>query len=152
MSDKSSAAAAALAKANQRNAELRGTNADLSYVREWDRFKEWVDNKRMCGILPAKKNYLCRDSVDLYSSEVIANLTCKPKVAKQIRPALQFYANEIEYVGSTEKFIVESEEMEKTFRTQATSHARDQLLLKTTLMPIFRSTSSLHKSIKKHYH
>ena len=124
-SSSSAAAASALAESNRRNADLRGSTADTTYLREWKRYKSFVEEKRKDGLLPAGNKYLTRQAIDLYSSMVVAHLKCTPKVARRIRPSLQFYANEIEYLG--EKFVVESEHMLAGFQTQETTYAKNQL-------------------------
>ena len=142
----SSAAAAALAESNRRNAELRGSTGDTTYLREWKRFKVFVEEKRKEGLIPPGDKYLYRETVDLYSSMVIANLKCTPKVARRIRPALQFYANEIEYLE--EKFCVESDHMTAAFRTQETTYAKDQLNIRIdphSNLPINNLTTEEHQ-------
>ena len=120
-----SAAAAALAKANKRNADIRGSTADTTYVREWKRFKTFVETKRKEGVLQPEEKYLSRTSIDLYCSEVVATLKCTPSTAQRIRPSLQFYADNFEYINKD--FNVESEVMLSAFVTQQTSYANGQL-------------------------
>ena len=118
-------AATALAESNQRNADLRGSTADSTYLREWRRYKAFVEEQRRLGVLRNGDRYLTRENIDVYCSMVVANLTCTPKVARRIRPALQFYANELEYLN--EAFNVESDHMVSAFRTQQTAHSISEL-------------------------
>ena len=104
-SSSAAAAASALAESNRRNADLRRSTADTTYLREWKQFKTFVEEKRKEGLLPISDKYLTQQSVDLYSSMIVANLKCTPKVARRIRPALQFYSNEIKHLD--EEFKVE---------------------------------------------
>ena len=46
MDSSSAAAASALAESNRRNADLRGSTEETTYLREWKRFKTFVEEKR----------------------------------------------------------------------------------------------------------
>jgi hypothetical protein len=46
---------------------------DPTYLREWEKFKEFVDQERLRGQLPQSSLYLHRDAVDLYFAEVVAH-------------------------------------------------------------------------------
>ena len=118
-------AAALIEKANQRNAEVRGSKTDPAYHWEWNKFKGFVDAQRAKGFLEKADVYLTQESIDLYCSTVVPTLTCTPTVAKRIRPALQFFADNIEHVDKS--FIVSSDVMDGGFATQACTHARESM-------------------------
>ena len=102
------------------NANQRIVDVDSTYLREWKRFQMWVTEKRARNLLPPGEKYLTRDSVDLYFTEYVAHLTVVPKTAQRIRPALQFYANQLEYVG--QDFTVSSKFVNEGIATQVHSY------------------------------
>ena len=79
--------------------------------------------QREAGVLQTSKKFLRHEAIDLYSSIVVATLKCTPKNARQMHSALQFYADNIEYLK--EKFMVESEAMLLAFATEETTYERN---------------------------
>mmetsp|Transcript_14863 Transcript_14863/g.27943 ORF Transcript_14863/g.27943 Transcript_14863/m.27943 type:complete len:104 (+) Transcript_14863:43-354(+) len=75
-------------EANAANASRSRDKVDKSYQREWKKIIDFVTEKRSENILPPSPLYLTRDSVDLYFSTVVANLTFHPKSARRIRPSI----------------------------------------------------------------
>ena len=139
-------AAAAIAQSNQRNAAIRGSTADSTYLREWKRFKKFVEEQILLKVLPLGDKYLTRESVDLYCLMVVATLTCTPGVARLIRPALHFFADSEEYLN--DEFTVDSDNMANAFTTQETSYAKSQLDLKIdphANLPINQLTTEEHQ-------
>ena len=82
--------------------------------------------KREQGIFPYREQFITRESAELYFSEVVSRLTCTPKTATRIRPALQYYADNIEYVGMN-RFVVCSDDVNASLRTQCISYAEGKL-------------------------
>ena len=110
------AAQQALNSGAEINANRRIASVDTSYVWEWRKYKEWVTDKRRAGVIPPGNKFITRDAVDLYFTEYVAHLTVTPKTAQRIRPALQFYADQLELVG--QGFSIESQFVNEGIATQ----------------------------------
>ena len=121
----------ALVAGAHQNANRRIAGADSTYIREWNRFKDWVSDKRGMNILPPGPKYLTRDAVDLYFTEYVAHLTVTPKTAQRIRPALQFYADQLEHVG--QGFVIESQFVNEGIATQ--THTYIEFAMRNTVDP-----------------
>jgi hypothetical protein len=127
MNEAPTPAAVALAASNISNATLRTSKVDSTYIREYKRFKTYVTTKRAQGVFEQRDSFIARDTVDLYFSEIVSRLTCTPKTASRVRPALQYYADNVEYIGG-DRFIVCSNDVNAALDTQSISYAESKLI------------------------
>jgi hypothetical protein len=87
---------------------------DPTYLREWEKFKEFVDQERLRGQLPQSSLYLHRDAVDLYFAEVVAHRDrIQPGTARRAVSSLQFFAKNSEHVNGETSFVVENEHVKR---------------------------------------
>ena len=64
------------------------------YLREYRRFKQWVDGLKESNEIDQNLPYFCRELVDNYFAQVIVHTTRQNnQTVRRIVPALQFYAN-----------------------------------------------------------
>jgi hypothetical protein len=89
---------------------------DPTYLREWEKFKEFVDQERLRGQLPQSNLYLHRDGVDLSFAEVVAHrdrIQSAGGSARRAVSSLQFFAKKSEHVNGETSFVVENEHVKR---------------------------------------
>ena len=84
-----------LATAN--NSGRAATEADRTYISEWNRYRTWVTQMRVQNVIPHGPKFLTRENVNLYFSECIIDRKVNPDGARRVVSALQRFANNIEY-------------------------------------------------------
>jgi hypothetical protein len=81
---------------------------DVSYSREWRKFKDFVTLNRSSGHLDTGGLFITRENIDFYFVTKVSNLPqLSPESARRIVPARQFFTDFEEYVNATEKFMVD---------------------------------------------
>ncbi len=81
---------------------------DVSYSREWRKFKDFITLNRSSGHLDTEGLFITRENIDFYFATKVANLTqLSPESARRIVPAIQFFADFEEYANARERFIVD---------------------------------------------
>ena len=94
-------------------------DADRSYRSEIRRFKEFVTTKRAMNILPAGNRFLTRESVDIFFAENVAHRRVTTATARRVVTALQWLANNVEYLGEEHAFKVDdSQRVKDSLRAQ----------------------------------
>lgn len=72
--------------------------ANKSYVSEWNRYKQWVTEKRTAGLVPMGCKYIETMSIDLYFQEDVVQRKITAPSARRVLSALQWYSNNFEHV------------------------------------------------------
>jgi hypothetical protein len=112
---------------------LQSAPANRKYQTIWRRFKEFVDEERLHGRLPDGQFYLTRQNVDEYFQKVVAHVVHEPNTAKAYRPALQWYADNVEHPDPNASFKVSlgpRSIVEKSLAFQARQYAQSYLTKK----------------------
>ena len=148
---------AAIRSAASRNAARAGQQADSSYRYNWERYKRFVNKKRAEGVIPAGPKYLTRRNVDFFFQEFVAQMTVEPKTAARIRPALQFYADRLEWI--LEPFEVDSTDVRSGLSSQVVTYINNEIgrridphsNLPSTMLSDEDHTNGLHTMLSKNY-
>ena len=82
---------------------------DATYRSAWNKFKNFVDEKRRNGEIDDGNitNYLTSATVDAFFVQVVSKMNVTPRHAKRFSSALQKYADNVEHIGNS--FVVKSE-------------------------------------------
>ena len=99
-----------------RNRIRAAFNPDSSYRGAWNRFTEFVKQKRESGEIVDGDLFLTRDSVDLFFATYVSSLNVTSRHAKRFACALKKYADNVEHVG--EKFVVLSDAVRESLDAQ----------------------------------
>jgi hypothetical protein len=105
---------------------------DPSYKGVWKKYTAYVDAGRVQGVLELGLQYLTRDNVDKYFSDVVAYLhTVQPSTASRHVCALAFYAKSLEYTSTdAEVFDVRGTSngvVQKSLHAQEARYAKHML-------------------------
>lgn len=100
---------------------LDNTQIDNTYVREWRKFREWIDDERENGRIPAGPKYITRENVDLYFAEVVAFKNTTTDTAARVAQALQKYADVLEHQGEA-RFVVRNDSVNTSLKAQKSRH------------------------------
>ena len=107
MADAPDALNASIHAASVGNVRDTAPKADASYIREWNRFKSFVDARRGNHQLPHGDKYLTRNNVDLYFTTVVAHRNnVMPESARRVVSALQYFSRFDEH--PTSDFVVDA--------------------------------------------
>lgn len=110
---------ARILEATVSNVTSTAPTPDPTYLREWNKFKQFVDQERLRGQLPQGDRYLSRDAVDLYFAEVVAHRDrITPGTARRAVSSLQFFSKHEEHVNGVSSFVVESDHVTRSLDAQ----------------------------------
>jgi len=93
---------------------------DQSYIREWNKYKTYVTERRALGELSEGDKFLTRENVDLYFSRHVARLiSLNPESARRIVPSLQYFADMEEHQNVAGRgFVVENPVVKQALECQ----------------------------------
>ena len=94
--------------AAQNNIAANPRHLDGTYVREINYFRTWIENQRANNEIPHGARMLTRENVDLYFNTVVTTRSLNHNSARRVVNALQRLADDFEYAGETERFVIDS--------------------------------------------